>query len=425
MEEINLFFNGDFPAITAAHNLLSAMIDNSLHNGNACGLETGRIAWLRATDMIDRSLRDIVIGLGEGNGPVRSEHFVITPASEVMAILCLANSLEDLQRRLDHIIVGMRSDGSPATAKDVGASNAMAVLLKDALRPNLVQTVEGGPALMHGGPFGNIAHGCSSMLSTRCALGLADYAVTEAGFGSDLGGEKFLNIVAPQLGKLPDAIVLVASLRALQHHGAGNLEIGWANLLRHYDHLKRYGPPVVVAINRFSEDTRRELGELHKLADSSGLNAVECNPWNGGGEGCLDLAIAVRSEAEKESAFETIYQWSDSIPTKLQKLVTKVYGGQGVEFSRTAQRHLTWIENHGYGELPICVAKTQYSLSDEPLKLGAPEGFDLHVRELKVSAGAGFIVAVCGDVLLMPGMGKDPAAAHIGIDSAGRITGMH
>ncbi|HEY3780155.1 MAG TPA: formate--tetrahydrofolate ligase [Fimbriimonadaceae bacterium] len=424
MEEINLFFNGDFPAITTAHNLLSAMADSSIHFGNPHGIDTTKIWWPRTMDMVDRSLREIVVGLGDGNGPVRSGGFVITAASEIMAALGLARSLEDLVSRLKRIIVGLRRDGTPVTAEDVSAAGPMSVLLKDALRPNLVQTMAGHPALVHGGPFGNIAHGCSSILGTKCGLGMADFVVTEAGFGSDLGGEKFLNILSPQLGKLPDAIVLVATVRALTHSGNGDLQHGLANLGAHIKHVMQYGPPVVVAINRFAHDTDRDVETVRAYAEVFGCKAVACDPWGGGGEGCTDLAELVRDETSKESTFETIYQWSDSIPHKLEKLCQRVYGGIGVQFSKAAKRRLDWIEKHGDSELPVCVAKTQYSLSDDASLLGAPSGFDLNVRDLEVRAGAGFIVAVCGDVMLMPGMGKVPAAANIFLDENGVIQGL-
>lgn len=425
MEEINLFFNGDFPAITAAHGLLSAMLDSSLHNGNPLNIDLTKIWWPRAMDMIDRGLREIVVGLGQGNGPVRSDGFVITPASEVMASLCLARSLGDLKERLASIIVALGPEGKPITAGDLGASGAMAALLRDAIRPNLVQTIEGGAALIHGGPFGNVAHGCSSVLGTKCGIALADYLVTEGGFGSDLGGEKFLNIVCPQLGEQPSAIVLVATVRALRYNGKGKLEDGLCNLGQHIRHLTSYGPPVVVAVNQFIDDTPQDLETVCAFAKANGVEAVVANPWNCGGSGCEDLAEKVAEVAERPSTFTTIYDLADRLPTKLEKLVQKVYGGRGVILSKSAEKRLAWAEAHGYGELPVCVAKTQMSLSDDASLLGAPKDFDLHVRDLKISAGARFMVAICGDIMLMPGMGKTPAALRIDVDDAGVIHGLN
>ena len=425
MEEINLFFNGDFPAITAAHNLLSAMVDGSLHNGNPLGLDTSKIWWPRAVDMIDRGLREIVIGQGSGNGPVRSDGFVITPASEVMASLCLSSSFKDLKERLGSIIVGLGAGGAPITAKDVGAAGAMAALLRDAIHPNLVQTMEGGPAVLHGGPFGNVAHGCSSLLGTRCGLGLGEYLVTEGGFGSDLGGEKFLNIVCPQVGTDPSAIVLVATVRALKYHGKGDLQVGMANLGQHIRHLTSYGPPVVVAVNQFADDTPEEMEAVCAYARSQGVEAVNANPWMGGGPGCTELAAKVVEIADKPSTFKTIYDRTDTLPQKLEKLTQKVYGGRGVVFSKAAEKRLAWAEANGYGDMPVCVAKTQMSLSDDASLIGAPTGFDLHVRDLKVSAGARFLVAICGDIMLMPGMGKTPAATRIDVDDDGVIHGLN
>ncbi|MBX7135670.1 MAG: formate--tetrahydrofolate ligase [Fimbriimonadaceae bacterium] len=425
MEDINLFFTGDFPAITAAHGLLSAMLDASLHFDNPQHLDQRKVWWPRAVDMIDRSLRDIVVGLGDGNGPVRSDRFVITPASEVMATLCLATSLADLKARLSRIIVGLRADNSPVTAGDLGAAGAMAALLRDAIRPNLVQTMEGGAALLHGGPFGNVAHGCSSVLGTRCGLSMADYLVTEGGFGSDLGGEKFLNIVCPALGTQPDAIVLVATVRALRYHGEGDLERGCENLDQHIRHLTSYGPPVIVTVNRFADDTDDDIEAVASFARARGVIAVESNPWNCGGTGCETLAEAVIEEAQHASTFQNIYERSDDLATKLTKLVQKVYGGRGVVFEKAAAKRLKWAEDHGYADLPVCVAKTQMSLSDDASLIGAPKDFDLHVRDLRLSAGAGFTVAVCGDIMLMPGMGKSPAALRIDVDDDGVIHGLN
>ena len=425
MEEINLFFNGDFPAITAAHGLLSAMIDSSLNHGNPTDLDSCHIWFPRAVDMIDRALREIVVGLGTGNGPVRSTGFVITPASEIMATLCLSDSFADLKTRVGNIIVGLTKSGDPVRASEIHASGAMCALLRDAIRPNLVQTMEGGPAIIHGGPFGNIAHGCSSIQGTRLGLGLSDYVVTEGGFGSDLGGEKFLNIVCPRMGERPDAIVLVATVRALKYHGNGDLQAGMANLGQHMRHVSAYGPPVVVAINKFKDDSEEDLTAVAEYVKANGGEAILSDPWMGGGPGCEALAQRVVELCETPSTFTPMYERSDPLHVKLEKLVKGVYGGRGVIMSRTAQKRLAWAEAHGYGDFPVCVAKTQMSLSDDAHLLGAPKEFDLHVRELKISAGAGFIVAVCGDILLMPGMGKTPAAVNIDVDDNGVIHGLH
>lgn len=425
MEEINLFFNGDFPAITAAHGLLSTMLDASLHEGNPLGIDVRNIWWPRAMDMIDRALREIVVGLGQGNGPVRSDSFVITPASEVMAALCLSGSLHNLKERLSSIIVGLGKGGKPITAGDLHAAGAMAAILKDAIRPNLVQTVEGGPAIVHGGPFGNIAHGCSSVLGTRCGLAMADYLVTEGGFGSDLGGEKFLNIVCPQLGIHPDAIVLVATVRALRHHGKGDLKEGLANLGQHIRHLSSYGPPVVVGVNRFEDDTEEDLKAVCDYACEREVSAVECDPWHQGGAGCEALAEKVALYADDGGCFKAMYQASDPFVIKLEKLVKNVYGGTRVTLSKSAEKRIQWAEEHGYGDLPVCVAKTQMSLSDDSRLIGAPKDFELHVREVRLSAGAGFLVAICGDIMLMPGMGRTPAALQIDVDDEGVIHGLN
>lgn len=425
MEEINLFFNGDFPAITAAHNLLSAMLDAHIFNGNEIGFDMRNITWPRAVDMIDRALREIIVGLGKGNGFVRPDGFVITPASEIMAALCLARSFPNLKERLARIVLGQKQDGSPITAGDIGATGAMAALLRDAYRPNLVQTLEGGAAIIHGGPFGNIAHGCSSFLGTLCGLGMSEFLVTEGGFGSDLGGEKFLNIVAPQLPVKPSAIVLVATVRALRHHGNGDLKSGCGNLGRHIRHLKQYGPPVIVALNEFVDDTPEEILTVLHYAEKQGVAAVPGNPWGCGGAGCEELAEKVSKLAEEPSEFHPVYFAAEPIEGKLEKIAQNVYGGAKVAYSRAAERQIAWAKDHGYSDLPICVAKTQYSLTDDPKQLGAPEGFDLHVREIRVASGAGFIVAICGDIMLMPGMGKSPAALRIDVDDRGTIQGLY
>ncbi|MBV6458304.1 MAG: Formate--tetrahydrofolate ligase 1 [Fimbriimonadaceae bacterium] len=425
MEDINLFFTGDFPAITAAHNLLSALLDAHLQNGNELEIDTRGDLWPRTMDMNDRSLRQIVVGLGgRNNGFTREDSFVITPASEIMAVLCLATSLADLKERLGSLVVAHNKKKGPVYARDLHAAGAMGALMAAAIRPNLVQTMEGGPALVHGGPFGNIAHGCSSIIGTKCALGLADYVVTEAGFGSDLGGEKFLNIVCPRLGYGPDAIVLVATIRALQHQGGGDLAVGFANLRQHLRHLQSYGPPVVVAINRRAEDCPDEHEELSRLCREIGVRAISSNPWGEGGKGCEKLAQEVACLTEEPSNFSPLYTPDCSVVEKLEALTKKVYGGAAVELSDKAKTNLAWLERHGFGKLPVCVAKTQYSLSDNPELLNAPEGFTLHVREIKLSAGAGFLVAICGEIMLMPGLGKSPTAFVIDIDDRGKITGL-
>ncbi len=425
MEDINLFFTGDFPAITAAHNLLSAVLDAHLQHGNELQIDTRESLWPRTIDMNDRSLREIVIGLGgSSNGVVREDGFVITPASEIMAILCLATSLSDLKLRLGSIVVGRNVKKEPVTAAQLKASGAMSALLATAIRPNLVQTMRGNAAFVHGGPFGNIAHGCSSILGTKCSLGMADYTITEAGFGADLGAEKFLNILCPKLGRGPDAIVLVATIAALKHQGGGDLNLGFANLHRHIKHLQCYGPKVVVAINQRAEDDLADHQTLADYSQSIGVQAVTCNPWGGGSKGCEDLATEIVKTTESTAPFIPLYDLKSSIKDKLSAIVQRAYGGKDFQLSDKAQKNLTWLEKNGFGELPICVAKTQYSLSDDPTLQNAPEGFTLHVRELRLSAGAGFIVAVCGDVMLMPGLGKTPTAFSIDVDDQGKISGL-
>jgi formate--tetrahydrofolate ligase len=425
MEDINLFFTGDFPAITAAHNLLSALLDAHLQHGNALGIDSRAPSWPRTVDMGDRALRHIVIGMGgTANGYVREDGFVITPASEVMAILCLARSLTELKERLGNIVVGNTRDRKPVTARDLNAHGAMAALLRDALRPNLVQTLEGGPALVHGGPFANIAHGCSSILATECGLGMAEFTITEAGFASELGAEKFLDIVCPRLGRGPDAIVLVATVRALRHHGDGDLQVGLANLDRHIGHLRQYGPPVLVAINRFADDTDADHETIVSHCRAQGVEAVVANPWGTGGEGCAALAERVAALAETPSTFTPLYKEEDSFEAKLEAIVKRAHGGEGFVLSEAARKRLEWARKHGLGDLPVCVAKTQMSLSDDADRKNAPTGFTLTVREIRPSAGAGFLVAVAGEILLMPGLGKAPAAFKIDVDEEGRIMGL-
>lgn len=425
MEDINLFFTGDFPAIEAAHNLLSAMLDAHLHHGNALEIDTRADLWPRTVDMNDRALRSVIVGMGGRNGGVlREDSFVITPASEIMAIFCLATSLADLKERLGSIVVAHNTKKEPVFARDLNAHGAMAALLSTAIRPNLVQTIEGGPAFVHGGPFGNIAHGCSSVLATESSLGLAEYTITEAGFGSDLGAEKFLNIVCPRLGQGPDAIVLVATIRAIKHHGGGDLEAGFPNLAQHIRHLRRYGPPVLVAINQRLDDDLADHETLIRLCAEEGILAITADPWNEGGEGCESLAAEVMKAAQPEPEFAPIYDPEMPVIDKLRAVVQKVYGGHDVELSETARKNLGWLEKHGFGNLPVCIAKTQYSLSDDPSFLAAPTGFTLHVREIRLSAGAGFLVAICGEIMLMPGLGKTPTAFQIDVDEDGKITGL-
>jgi len=425
MEDINLFFTGDFPAITTAHNLISALLDSHLHHGNALKIDTRSDLWPRTIDMNDRALREIIIGLGgKSNGFMRQDAFVITPASEVMAVFCLSTSIANLKERLGRIVVARNQSGEPVCARTLQADGAATALLASALRPNLVQTIEGGAAFVHGGPFGNIAHGCSSVLATKCALGLADYAVTEAGFGSDLGAEKFLDIVTPQLGQAPAAMVLVATVRALKHHGNGSLQEGFPNLLRHMQHLRSYGPPVIVAINRRLDDDPADLAWLVRRCKSVGICAVIADPWNEGGAGCKALAEEVADLAETKSSFKPLYTSANSATEKLEAIVQKAYGGAGVKLSNRARKDLDWIENQGFAHLPVCVAKTQYSLSDNPSLLCAPKHFTVNVRQIRLSAGAGFLVAVCGDIMLMPGLGKTPTAFQIDVDDNGKITGL-
>ncbi|MFW5697269.1 MAG: formate--tetrahydrofolate ligase [Fimbriimonadaceae bacterium] len=425
MEEINLFFNGDFPAITAAHNLLAALIDAHVHHGNRLRLDTRETAWPRTVDVNDRALREIVVGLGgRSNGYPRSDGFIITPASEVMAVLCMARSLQEVKERLGAMVVGYGPKRAPITARELNAAGSMAALLRDAFRPNLVQTLEGGPALIHGGPFANIAHGTNSIAATECALGMADYTVTEAGFGADLGGEKFMNLVAPRLGRHPNAVVIVATVRALRHHGEGDLEKGLANLRRHVDHFRQYKVPPVVAINRFADDSDQDIATVKSCCQTHDLPVVEADPFGWGGDGCRSLAEAVVEAADQPSEPRTLYQDSDHLDAKLDSIVRHAYGGKGFSYTPEAEKQLRWLRNNGFDNLPVCVAKTQYSLSDDPKLINAPEDFEITIRELRLSAGAGFIVAVAGSILLMPGLGKDPAAVHIDVDEHGSLTGM-
>ncbi len=437
MEDINLHFTGDFHAIGAANNLLAAMLDNHIQQGNALGIDVKRITWKRCVDMNDRQLRNVVDGLGgRMQGVPREDGFDITVASEVMAVLCLATSITDLKERLSRIIVGYTYDEKPVTAGDLKAAGAMAALLKDALKPNLVQTLEGTPAFIHGGPFANIAHGCNSIMATRMALKLGDYAITEAGFGADLGAEKFLDIKCRMAGLTPDAVVVVATVRALKHHGGvakadlntenlEALERGLPNLLRHVENItKVYGLPCVVAINRFPTDTEAELKLVEDKCRALGVNVALSEVWGKGGEGGLALAEEVVRLCEQPNDFRFAYDAEASIEEKLNAIVTKVYHGDGVVLTPNARKQMAQLTDLGYGNLPICMAKTQYSFSDDQKLLGAPDGFTVTVRNIKVSAGAGFLVALTGDIMTMPGLPKVPAAEKIDVDENGKITGL-
>ena len=437
MEDINLHFTGDFHAIGAANNLLAAMLDNHIQQGNALGIDVKKITWKRCVDMNDRQLRNIVDGLGgRMQGVPREDGFDITVASEVMAVLCLATSLTDLKERLSRMVVAYTYDDQPVTAGDLKAAGAMAALLKDALKPNLVQTLEGTPALIHGGPFANIAHGCNSVMATKAALQLGDYAVTEAGFGADLGAEKFLDIKCRMAGLRPDAVVVVATVRALKHHGGAAktelntenleaLERGLPNLLRHVENITQvYGLPCVVAINRFPTDTEAELKLVEDKCRALGVNVALSEVWAKGGEGGLALAREVIRLCESENHFRFAYDLDQSIEDKLRAIVTKVYHGKDVIPTPNAKKQLKQLTDLGFGALPICMAKTQYSFSDDQTLLGAPEDFTVTVRNLKVSAGAGFLVALTGDIMTMPGLPKVPAAEKVDVDENGRISGL-
>ena len=424
MEDINLHFTGDLHAVTAANNLLAALVDNHIYHGNA--LRISRVVWRRCMDMNDRQLRIVRDGVGgRPNGVERDDGFDITAASEVMAVLCLATDLDDLKARLGRMVVGYRDDGEPVTAGQLDAPGAMAALLRDALRPNLVQTLEHTPALVHGGPFGNIAHGCNSVIATKAALGLADVVVTEAGFGADLGAEKFCDIVCRQTGLRPDAAVIVATVRGLQWHGDGHVERGLPNLLRHIDNVTNvYGLPAVVAINRFPDDTDDELALVQARCADAGAPAVVADHWARGGAGAEELARAVVARCEEASRFAFVYELDRPLAEKVVTLAQRVYHAGSVRFTEQAQIDLASLQAHGFGGLPVCMAKTQYSFSDDAKLLGAPEGFELTVRSLRVSAGAGFVVALAGTIMTMPGLPKDPAAAHIDIDGRGVIAGL-
>ena len=437
MEDINLHFTGDFHAIGAANNLLAAMLDNHIYQGNALGIDPRKITWRRCVDMNDRQLRFVVDGLGgKVNGTPREDGYDITVASEIMAVLCLSSSITDLKERLSRIIVGYTYDDKPVTAGQLNAQGAMTALLKDALKPNLVQTLEGTPAFVHGGPFANIAHGCNSVIATKMAMKLGDYAVTEAGFGADLGAEKFLDIKCRLAGLKPDAVVIVATIRALKMHGGlaktelnnedlTALEKGLPNLLRHVHNIKDvYKLPSVVAVNRFPTDTDKEIELVIKKCKELGVNVVLSTVWADGGNGGVELAKEVVNLCEKENDFTFSYQSDVSIKEKIESVATKVYGGDGVNFTPAAEKQIAKLESLGFGSLPVCIAKTQYSFSDDMTKLGAPTGFKITVRSLKVSAGAGFIVVLTGDIMTMPGLPKVPAAEKIDVDENGVISGL-
>ena len=437
MEDINLHFTGDFHAIGAANNLLAAMLDNHIYQGNRLNIDPRRITWKRCVDMNDRQLRFVTDGLGgRVNGVPREDGFDITVASEIMAVFCLASSITDLKERLSRIVVAYTYDEKPVTAGELGAVGAMAALLKDAIKPNLVQTLEGTPAFVHGGPFANIAHGCNSVMATKLAMKLADYAVTEAGFGADLGAEKFLDIKCRAAGLRPDAVVIVATVRALKMHGgvaktelAGEdlaaLEKGLPNLLRHVSNIKNvYHLPAVVAVNRFPTDTDAEIELVIEKCKALGVNVVLSTVWAEGGKGGIALAEEVVRLCEQENGFDFAYDTALSIPLKIDAIVKKIYGGNGVTFTPQAKKQLATLEALRFDQLPVCMAKTQYSFSDDAAKLGAPENFTVTVRGLKVSAGAGFVVALTGDIMTMPGLPKLPAAERIDVDDDGKITGL-
>jgi len=437
MEDINLHFTGDFHAIGAANNLLAAMLDNHIQQGNSLGLDTRRITWKRCVDMNDRQLRFITDGLGgKANGVPREDGFDITVASEVMAILCLSSNILDLKERLGKIIVGYTREDKPVTAADLKAQGAMAALLKDALKPNLVQTLEGTPAFIHGGPFANIAHGCNSLMATRMALKTGEYVVTEAGFGADLGAEKFLDIKCRKAGIKPSAVVIVATVRALKHHGGvakadlgtenlAALEKGLPNLLQHVGNIKNvFGLPAVVAINRFPTDSEAELKLIENRCQELGVHVALCEVWGKGGAGGKVLAEEVVRLCQESSCFNYSYPLEASIPEKIETIVKKIYHGAGVAFTKPALTQLKLLESLGFGSLPVCMAKTQYSFSDEPSLLGAPQDFTVTVRNLKVAAGAGFVVALTGDIMTMPGLPKVPSAEKIDVDETGRISGL-
>ncbi|TPR24051.1 formate--tetrahydrofolate ligase [Apilactobacillus timberlakei] len=436
MEDINLFFTGDFPAITEAHDTLSALIDNHIHHGNQLNIDPRQVEWKRVVDINDRELRHTIVGLGgRTSGVPREDGFDITVASEIMAVLCLSNDLKDLKNKLGKILIAYTYDKEPITVNDLGVTGALTLLLKDAIKPNLVQTLEHTPAFIHGGPFANIAHGCNSILATKAAINSADYAITEAGFGADLGGEKFLDITAPKIGKNPDAIVIVATIRALKLNGGVNkndldnenveaLLNGADNLGRHIKNMKQYGKPVVVAINKFTGDTINEMKALNQYIKDQGVKAINTDVWTKGGKGAIDLANELVEACDEQHNFKPLYSKNDDILTKINKVVKNIYGGSNVELSSKAQSQLKTIKKRGWDEMPVCIAKTQYSFTDSSKLLGAPENFTIHVRELQPRLGAGFIVALTGKVLTMPGLPTHPAALDMDIDNDGKIKGL-
>lgn len=436
MEDINLHFTGDFHAITTAHNLLAAVIDNHIQQGNALDIDVRRVAWKRVLDLNDRALRNVVIGLGgKAHGVPRETGFDITVASEMMAILCLARDLEDMKKRLGEIVVAYSRDGRAIRAEELNVTGALTLLFKDAIKPNLVQTLEGTPALIHGGPFANIAHGCNSVMATKFALKFADIAITEAGFGADLGAEKFLDIKCRFAGIHPDAVVIVATVRALKMHGGvpktelgkvdmAALEKGLANLTKHIENVHKFGLPAVVAINAFPTDTEEELDFVEEKCNALGASVALSQVWAKGGEGGVELAEKVLEAMKQPADFHYMYEVEQSIPEKIEAIAKAIYGADGVDFTAPAKKQLAEIEALGLDKMPICMAKTQYSLSDDATKLGRPEGFRITVKELRISAGAGFIVALTGNILTMPGLPKKPAAENMDIDVNGKITGL-
>lgn len=437
MDELNLHFTGDFHAITSANNLCAALLDNHIQQGNELGIDTRQIVWKRCLDMNDRVLRNVVVGLGNKmDGFVREDHFVISVASEIMAVLCLADDMEDLKRRLDRMVVAYNYAGEPVTAGQIKATGAMAALLKDAIKPNLIQTLEHTPAIVHGGPFANIAHGCNSVRATKAALKMADYVITEAGFGADLGAEKFFDIKCRQAGLAPDAVVLVATIRALKYNGGvakkdlnesnmDALKKGIANLEKHIENLQKYGVPVVVTLNSFITDTDEETQFVKNFCEERDCEFALSKVWENGGEGGIELANAVLKTIEtKESHFKVLYDEKLPIKEKITCIAKEIYGAKDVAFSSAAEKQIARLETQGFGELPICMAKNQYSLSDDPTLLGRPEGFTINIREVYVSAGAGFVVALTGTVMTMPGLPKEPAAYSIDVTNEGVITGL-
>lgn len=437
MEDLNLHFTGDFHAITSANNLLAALLDNHIQQGNTLGIDPRQVVWKRCLDMNDRALRNVVIGMGgKTDGVVREDHFVITVASEIMAILCLASDMADLKERLGRIIAAYNYEGNPVTAADLNAVGAMAALLKDAMKPNLIQTLEHTPALVHGGPFANIAHGCNSIRATKTALKMADYVITEAGFGADLGAEKFFDIKCRMAGLKPDAVVLVATIRALKYNGGvakDNLSVedmealrsGIVNLEKHIENLHKYGVPIVVTLNAFVTDTEAEVSYVRQFCEDRGCEFAISEVWEKGGAGGVKLAEKVIETLDKkESHFNVLYEDTISLKEKIEKIASEIYGAGGVSYTPAAERQLKKLEEMGFGNMPVCMAKTQYSLSDDPALLGRPVGFIMNVREVYVSAGAGFVVALTGAVMTMPGLPKKPAAYGIDVDENGVITGL-